>query len=396
MSIRNSLNGFMPYPTVPSAHASSGPLSGLSFAVKDLFDIRGYPSSWGQPLVLAKSGIKETTAPSIQKLLDSGAELIGKTITEEFAFSLIGDNIHFGAPLNSVNPDRYSGGSSSGSAAAVAAGLVDFSIGTDTGGSVRAPANNCGLFGIRPTHGRVSLEGAMDLAPSFDTLGWFARDIDMLKRVADVLFDEDTCALGSSVRMMVPNDVWSEVSSDVLAAFDGGLKKILQSFSNVETDPIALSSFDEMVTHFRMMQGFEAWENHGNFITEEHPVLGPGIAARFEAASRISRTDYDRAKAFRERFIAHIDAIIKTDGVLIVPTMTEPAPFRGTPELALDAYRAKSFRVLFISGLASLPQITMPLVTHGGAPFGLSLIGPRGSDRSLLDLASKVSQTFHR
>ncbi|NDH43865.1 MAG: amidase [Betaproteobacteria bacterium] len=396
MSSLTSLYGFMPYPRVESNHASSGPLSGVSFAVKDLFDIRGYPTSWGQPLILAKSGIKDTTAPSIQKLLEKGAQLLGKTVTEEFAFSLIGENVHFGAPLNSASPDRYAGGSSSGSAAAVAAGLVDFAIGTDTGGSVRAPASNCGLFGIRPTHGRVSLEGAMDLAPSFDTLGWFARDMNMLKRVAEVLLDEDTCTLGSAVRMLEPHDVWSELSSDVAAAFDEALKNLRQSFIRVETHSIALSSFDEMLTHFRTMQGFEAWKNHGEFLTTEFPVLGPGIAARFDTASRISKADYASGLAFQERFRTHIDAMVNTDSVLVIPTMTEPAPLRGTPESALDAYRAKTFRVLCISGLASLPQITLPLVAHRGAHFGLSLVGPRGSDRSLVDLASQVAQAFRR
>jgi amidase len=394
MTKLSSRYGFMPYPTVPSAHSSSGPLSGLTFAVKDLFDIRGYPTSWGQPLVLAKSGIKETTAPSIQKLLDNGAQLLGKTVTEELAFSIVGDNIHFGAPLNSASPDRYSGGSSSGSAAAVAAGLVDFSIGTDTGGSIRTPASNCGLFGIRPTHGRVSLKGAMDLSPSFDTFGWFARDINIVKRVADVLFDDDACPLGPAVRVLEPHDVWSELSSEVLTAFGAVLDHIRRSFSNVDTNPVALSSFDEMLANFRSMQGFEAWASHKEFITTEFPVLGPGIAARFDAASRISRAEYDSACSFREQFRAHIDRIIKTDSVLVMPTMTEPAPLRGTSESVLDAYRAKTFRVLCISGLASLPQITLPLVTHGGAQFGLSLVGPRGSDRSLVDLALQVSQTF--
>ncbi len=368
----------------------------MTFAVKDLFDIHGYPTSWGQPLILAKSGIKQTTAPSIQKLLDSGAQLLGKTITEELAFSIVGKNIHFGAPLNSASPNRYSGGSSSGSAAAVAAGLVDFAIGTDTGGSIRAPASNCGLFGIRPSHGRVSLEGAMDLAPSFDTLGWFARDIETLRRVADVLLGKDTCALSPSVRILEPRDVWSEVPKNLLAAFDAVLKHVRHCFPNSKTNPVALSSFDEMLTHFRSIQGFEAWENHGNFISTESPILGSDIAARFEAASRLSRTDYDRGLLFREKFRAHIEKIIKTDGVLMIPTMTEPAPLKETSEAALDVYRAKTFRVLCISGLASLPQITLPLVAHDGAQIGLSLVGPRGSDRSLVDLAERVMQNFER
>ena len=169
-------HAFMPYPPVPVPHAPTGTLEGMTFAAKDLFDVEGYPTGCGSPHLLALSGIKTRTAPIVQKLLDSGARLVGKTITDELAFSMSGKNAHFGTPVNGGAPDRIPGGSSSGSAAAVSNGLCDFALGTDTGGSVRAPANHCGLFGIRPTHGRVSLEACHDLSPSFDTCGFFTRD----------------------------------------------------------------------------------------------------------------------------------------------------------------------------------------------------------------------------
>ena len=186
---------FMPYPDAAVPHAATGPLSGLSFGVKDLFDVAGYPTSGGQPFVLAMSGIKTTTAPTVQRLLDAGARFAGKTVTDELAFSMNGQNAHFGSPVNGAAPERITGGSSSGSAAAVSHGLCDFALGTDTGGSVRAPANHCGLVGLRPTHGRVSLEGALDLAPSLDTCGWFTRDIATFARVADVLLGADPAPL---------------------------------------------------------------------------------------------------------------------------------------------------------------------------------------------------------
>src|SRR5215211_2320592 len=174
---------FMPYPAAAVPHAESGPLAGLTFAAKDLFDVAGYPTSGGLPHLLAMSGVKTRTAPTVQKLLDAGARLVGKTITDELAFSMSGKNAHFGTPVNGRAPDRIPGGSSSGSAAAVSNGLCDFALGTDTGGSVRAPANHCGLFGIRLTHGRLSLDGALGLAPSFDTCGFFARDGETFARV---------------------------------------------------------------------------------------------------------------------------------------------------------------------------------------------------------------------
>lgn len=386
--------GFMPYPAVPSTHAAAGPLSGLTFAVKDLIDVRGYPTSGGQAMILAKSGIKETTAPTVQKLLDSGAELVGKAITEELAFSIVGSNAHFGAPINSANPDRYTGGSSSGSAAVVAAGLVDFALGTDTGGSVRAPASNCGLIGIRPTHGRVSLKGAMDLAPSFDTCGWMTRDMATFVRVADVLLGEDTNPLVSKVRLIEPADVWAELSPEIAKSLSTPQSKIRDCFTQKETTSVALGSFDEMLTHFRSIQGFEAWATYGQFILEDHPVLGEGIAARFEISRQVTRAQADAGREFRKKFQDHIDAILKNDGVLLIPTMTEVSPLRGTPEPALDQYRANTFRILCIAGHGALPQITLPVADHQGARLGLSLVGPRGSDHSLVKLAKQVMQAF--
>jgi amidase len=138
----------MPYPRVPVPHAPTGPLAGLTFGVKDLLHVAGYPTSGGQPLLLALLGVQDRTAPTVQKLLDAGARFAGKTITDELAFSMNGQNAHFGSPVNGGAPDRISGGSSSGSAAAVSNRLCDFALGTDTGGSVRAPASHCGLVGI--------------------------------------------------------------------------------------------------------------------------------------------------------------------------------------------------------------------------------------------------------
>src|SRR3712207_5013033 len=182
---------FVPYPAAEVPNAASGPLSGLTFAVKDLFDVTGYPTGGGSPHLLAMSGVKTRTSPAVQRLLDSGARFVGKTHTDELAFSLNGKNAHFGTPVNGAAPERIPGGSSSGSASAVSHGLCDFALGTDTGGSVRGPASHCGLFGLRPTHGRVSLEGCLDLAPAFDSCGFFARNADVFLRVGEVLLGED-------------------------------------------------------------------------------------------------------------------------------------------------------------------------------------------------------------
>ena len=165
----------------------SGPLAGLTLGVKDIFDVAGYVTGCGNPDKAENDPPAAKTAPAVQKLLDAGARFLGKTQTEELAFSLTGQNVHFPHPVNPGAPDRVTGGSSSGSAAAVAGGLADIATGSDTGGSIRAPASFCGLVGLRTTHGAISLDGTMPLAPSFDTFGWFARDIETYVKVGEVL-----------------------------------------------------------------------------------------------------------------------------------------------------------------------------------------------------------------
>jgi amidase len=217
-NINDTAHAFLPYPDAPVPHASAGPLTGLSFGVKDLYDVAGYPTGGGQPFVLAMSGIKTKTAPAVQQLLDAGARFVGKTVTDELAFSMNGNNAHFGAPINGAAPERIAGGSSSGSASAVSNHLCDFALGSDTGGSVRAPANHCGLYGIRPTHGRISLAGVLDLSPSLDTGGYVARDVETFARVSKVLLGEDNAAMPTKIRLLKPLDVWAMLDDPVTAA----------------------------------------------------------------------------------------------------------------------------------------------------------------------------------
>ncbi len=213
-------HAFMPYPAVPVPHAADGPLAGLTFAAKDLFDVAGYRTGCGSATMLALAEVRTTTAPTVQRLLDAGARFVGKAITDELAFSMNGKNAHFGTPRNGAAPDRIPGGSSSGSASAVSGGLCDTALGTDTGGSVRAPSSHCGLYGLRPTHGRISLQGCHDLSPSFDTCGFFARDAATFARVADVLLGADPAPLPGRPRLLRATDLFAAIEAPVLAALD--------------------------------------------------------------------------------------------------------------------------------------------------------------------------------
>ena len=374
MPLYDPAHAFVPYPDVPVPHASTGPLSGLYFGVKDLFDVAGYPTGGGNPLLLALSGIKSTTAPTVQKLLNAGAALAGKTVTDELAFSMNGNNAHFGAPLNGAAPERISGGSSSGSASAVSNQLCDFALGTDTGGSVRAPASHCGLYGIRPTHGRVSLESALALCHSLDTCGWFARDACTFARVADVLLAPDTAPLPAR------------------PAWDGALQQVARSFGAGTETRVVLESMDAMYWAFRYIQGREAWMTDGAFIERYAPVLGPGVKERFAWSKSVTDAQFSPATQFRARYRQHLADLLGQDGVLLMPTMPDIAPLRSTSEAELETYRNSAVQMLCIAGLSGFPQISLPLAGREGAPLGISLLGPAGSDRSLIAMAEQLAR----
>ena len=390
MPLHDPAHAFVPYPDAPVPHAATGPLSGLTFGVKDLFDVAGYPTGGGSPIVLAMSGIKPRTAPTVQKLLDAGAVFAGKTVTDELAFSMNGDNAHFGAPVNGAVPERISGGSSSGSASAVSNRLCDFALGTDTGGSVRAPANHCGLYGLRPTHGRVSLEGALDLAPSLDTCGWFARDIGIFARVADVLLDADPAPLPAAARLLRPTDLWALATPEAADALQPALAQVEAAFGTATPVEAALEGFDALYWHFRHIQGREAWMTDGPLIERFAPPLGPGVKERFAFSRGVSDAQVADAQAFRTHFRAHLAALLGHCGVLVMPTMPDIAPLRSDPDSALEDYRNRSIRLLCLAGLAGFPQLSLPLARRDDAPLGLSLLGPAGSDRSLIALAERL------
>ena len=390
MTLHDPGRAFVPYPAADVPHASTGPLAGLRFGVKDLFDVAGYPTGGGNPFVLAMSGIKSRTAPTVRMLLDAGARLAGKTVTDELAFSMNGDNAHFGAPVNGAAQDRISGGSSSGSASAVSWRQVDFALGTDTGGSVRCPASHCGLLGLRPTHGRVSLEGALDLAPSLDTCGWFARDTITFARVADVLLGADPRPLPMSPRLLLPQDAWALADADARAAAADAARRVEAVLGEAQPTRLALESFDAMYWHFRYLQGREAWTTDGPLIERFAPPLGPDVAARFDWSSKVTDAQVSGAQAFRARFRAHLSELLGEDGVLVLPTMPNVAPLRTASAESLEDYRNRAIRLLCAAGLAGVPQLSLPIARCQDAPLGVSLLGPAGSDRSLVALAQRL------
>lgn len=375
----------------PIAGAPSGPLSGLAAAVKDMYDIEGYTTGGGNPQWLATHQPATRTCAAVRKILDAGATIIGKTICDEFFFSGTGANIHYGTPVNARAPGRLPGGSSSGSASATASDACDFALGSDTGGSVRNPASYCGLYGIRPTHDRVDLTGAMPMAPSFDVAGWFANGPGVFRRVGEVLL-EGKSDRSPVDRLLVLDDAMAEADPQVAALMQAALAAMAADLPEQVHHRIAPDGFDGWREAFRVIQGYEVWKIYGDFVTREKPKLGPGIRERMQFSSTVSAGDAAKAGEIRQRAREHIRSIARPGTVLALPTAPSISPRIDTTEDALDSFRTRVMRLSCISGLSGLPQVTIPAGTVEGCPAGLSFIGWEGGDEVLLDLAFKLSR----
>lgn len=382
---------FVPYPEAKVSHASSGPLAGLTLAVKDLFDVKGYPTGAGSPTVLALSGIKTKTAPIVKAFLDAGARFVGKTHTDELAFSLNGKNAHFGAPINPAAHDRITGGSSSGSMAAVAGRLADIGLGSDTGGSVRAPASYGGLFGIRPSHGRLPLKRAWPLAESFDTPGWFARDGEVFARIANAILGKDRTTLPEVPRLLLADEMFAQAVPEAERILRNVVQRVVPLLGQPESVR-AVRDMDALYWAFRWLQGREAWLSDGAMIERHAPPLGPGVAERFAFAKLVTDAEVARGDSVRKAFRSRLAKLLGQDGVLLLPTVPDIAPLVSAGEAELDDFRNRALRLLCLAGLSGFPQVSIPVAHRDEAPLGLSLIGPKGSDKSLVAFAVKLER----
>ena len=379
-------NAFCHHTHVALAGAPDGPMRGLTFAVKDMFDIAGHRTGNGNPVWLDTHAPAERTASSVERLLAAGASLVGKTHTDELAYSLNGENAHYGTPINAKAPGRIPGGSSSGSAAAVAGGLVDFALGTDCGGSVRLPASYCGIYGIRTTHGLVPADGVIDLAASFDTVGWFARDPLMMRRVGDVLLPRAPDF--AAKRLLIAQDAFAFAGAEVAAALAPAVDRLKGAVAEHQPVRVYTGEPADWAAIFRILQGDEIRRRHGAWIDAHNPKFGPGIAERFRWTRTIDPADVESMRPRRDEAARHLDSLLGDDAVLCLPTAPGIAPKLKTPAVELEAFRARAFGLLCIAGLGRLPQLSLPLAAMDGCPVGLSLIAPRGRDRGLLDWAA--------
>jgi amidase len=373
-------HAFVAHSPAPLQLATEGPLAGLTFAVKDLFDIAGSKTGWGNPDRLRDAAPAVSTAPAVLAPLMAGARLVGKTHTDEIASGMFGMNPHFGTPINPQAPLRVPGGSSSGSASAVAAGLCDFALGSDTGGSVRVPASFCGLYGLRTTYGRISTAGVMPMAPSFDTVGWLARDATVLRRVGEVYFGR--IAPAATPRLLLARD-----ALDIpVRAIAEALLPIAHALGAAQETTLFAHGIDEWLDTFRPLQLHELWSTHGAWATAPGRVLSEAVRQRIELASTVKPADVAAATVRREALTRRLIALLG-DGLILIPTAHDLPPPRDAPVTAQVAFREKTLALTCVASLTRLPQINLPVTKIGGCPVGLSLIGGPGRDEDLLAVA---------
>jgi amidase len=368
--------------------ARRGPLAGLTFGVKDVFHIAGARTGFGHPDWLRTHAPATVTAVAVERLLAAGARMVGKTHTDELAYSLTGENVHYGTPVNVRAPGRIPGGSSNGSAAAVTAGLVDFALGTDCGGSVRLPASYCGILGFRPTVGRVPLDGVIPFGPPFDVAGWLARDPGVLEAVGRVLLDEQEGAPPAPGRLLLGTDAFALVEPRVADALAPAVAEVARRLGPPLKVTVSADGLAEWFETFRTVQAASIWSNHGDWITRTRPRFGPGIKERFEWAAGLDPVAVTAARDRHRTIRARLEELIGAGDVLCLPTSPRVAPLRHTPVDDIEVrYRHQAMHLLCVAGLGGLPQVSLPLAELDGLPLGLSLVGARGSDLGLLALA---------
>ena len=369
----------------PLLPGGEGALSGESVAVKDLYAVAGQRVGAGNPTWLAHAVPETTHADAVERLLAAGADLRGISRTDEFAYSLAGTNHHHGTAPNAAAPGRIPGGSSSGSASAVALGHASVGLGTDTGGSVRVPAAYQGLHGLRTTHGAVSTTGLLPLAASFDTVGWFTRSAALLARVGDVLLPPADPA--PTDELVVVPELLALAEPDVAAAVTSYAEQVGASRESWRLDDLA-----QWRVAFTVWQAWQAWQAHGPWLTDRLHTLGPDVRGRFTMASQVTHEQADAARAACAAAGERVRDLIG-DRVVLLPSASSVAPLVGSD---LDTVREATLRLTCLAGLAGAPGLNVPLTSADGLPTGVCLLAAPGRDRDLLalvvDLATDRTQ----
>ena len=391
----SDLGAFCRVNHVEAEPVQEGLLTGLTFSVKDIFDVAGSRTGFGQPAWLESHPPAASTAPAVASLLGAGARLVGRTICDELTYSLTGQNVHYGTPVNPRCPDRLPGGSSSGAGSAVAGGLCDVGLGSDCAGSTRIPASYCGIYGMRPTHGRIPVDGVCPFAPSFDTVGWMAREAGVLARTGNILLAGTAGAglPGSVTTIIVARDAFHLAGPSAERSLAAPVARLCDAVGQSREITVSDESLERWAECFTTIQAFEIWRSLGDWVERARPELGPGIRERIAHAATVLEEDAERQRAFRASAVERLGERVLPGTALCLPTAPGAAPLRHSPSDDVEvAFRARAISLLCIAGLGGLPQLTLPLGTLDGCPLGLSILGAHGTDSALLALAASLEQ----
>lgn len=362
-------------------------------AVKDVFAIEGEKNSAGNPDWFAKAEVSKISASSITKLMAQGCNFVGFTHTDEIAYSLEGNNFHYGAAENPKVPNHACGGSSMGSAAAVAANLADIGLGTDTGGSIRIPASYCGLYGIRPSHGVIAKDGLIPLAPPFDTIGWLTNSADLLQKTGEVLLPEQNIQKVNT--LVISETLFDFIDPTLIPIVQTLLAKTKTYFSHHRTFTIqATTMLSELADAFRILQGRAIAKQHGSWINEQQPQFSPAITARFEMAMALSDAEEKEALLVQQRWQQILNENLDGTSCLFLPTTPTTAPKLGEDTTQL---RLRILTLSAMAGLSGSAQVHLPLATtEKNHPYGFSLMMLPGNDKSLLSKVTQISDEFNK
>jgi Asp-tRNA(Asn)/Glu-tRNA(Gln) amidotransferase A subunit family amidase len=373
------------------AATGTGPLDGLTVAVKDLYAVTGQRVGAGNPTYHREAPVETTTAAAVAALLAAGAAIRGIARTDEFAYDLTGRNAHHGTPPNGAVPTRLPGGSSSGSASAVRLGTADIGIGTDTAGSVRVPASYQGLWGLRTTHGAVSRQGLLPLAPSFDTVGWLTRSADVLLAALDATVPPTSAPAGATdtTVLVVPEELVALVGPGVARAFTAVVETIDEPVATVRLRDLGIPDPAALREQMRLVQAAEALAVHGAWIDAHPGALSTVVGDRFRAAGANDPDATEHAVARLDEVRATIRGAL-AGRTLLFPTAPGPAPLLHSGAAALEGTRTATTAMTALASVGGLPAVSAPVLTLDGAPVGLCLVGAPDTDRALVIRAGRT------
>ncbi|GMY39049.1 outer envelope protein 64, mitochondrial, partial [Fagus crenata] len=408
----------LPFPQPPPP-AARLPLASLTFAIKDIFDVKDYVTGFGNRDWERTHEAARKTAVAVTALLKNGATCVGKTVMDELAFGITGENVHYGTPTNPQMPSCIPGGSSSGSAVAVATGLADFALGTDTIGCVRIPASFCGILGFRPSHGAVSMLGVLPNSQSLDTVGWFARDPSILHRVGHVLLQLNSVEPRRTRRLIFADDLFQfskvptqktlYVVSKAIENLSGyqppkhmnfgqyiasnvpSLKQFREQSSNLQNGTSTLKALSSVMVS---LQRYEFKTNHEEWVNSVKPKLGPDVSDRVLAAINTTYENMKTLYKVRTEMRAALQNLFKEDGILVVPTVADP-PLKLKTKKGLSAeFHDRIFMLSSIASMSGCCQVTIPLGSHNDCPISVSFITFHGADKFLLDTVLDMYSTL--